>query len=217
MARKLLCRTDFFPYHVYNRSQDRNFYPLDFQGFWNECAKNLCVLSWAFGFHIHAFVLMSNHFHLVVSTPDCNLDDGMRYFQTEISRWIHSQTDSQAFRFGGRYKWSVVRDTRHFQDLIRYVYLNPVRSGLVSQGPDYLWSSLSRQLGLERLDFPLITHDWQSSLPEIESTDFEKWLHQPMDEEQIIKFRLGLRRRIFSLPLRPTAAAKSSQVPAKRD
>jgi hypothetical protein len=50
------------------------------------------------------------------------IDESIRYFQTELSRWIHAQTGLQRFRFSGRYKWSIVNEVRHFYNVYDYIH-----------------------------------------------------------------------------------------------
>lgn len=107
------------------------------------------------GWRIHAWVLMDNHFHWVLETPEPNLVRGMGWFMNALTRRINERNRLWGHLFGGRYKSIVVQSGREQEEpnylgvLIDYVHLNPVRAGLlsISQGQgmiDYPWSSLSK-------------------------------------------------------------------------
>lgn len=86
------------------------------------------------GWRVHAFVLMSNHYHLLVETPQPNLVAGMRWFQTTWTARFNRRHNLCGHLFQGRYKAIVVNpDERHyFVRLSDYIHLNPVRAGMIS-------------------------------------------------------------------------------------
>ena len=98
------------------------------------------------GWRIHAFVLMSNHYHWLVETPEANLVAGMRWFQTTWTARFNRRHRLCGHLFQGRYKAVVVdpAERSHFATLSDYIHLNPVRAGLVGLNDrlvDYRWSS----------------------------------------------------------------------------
>ncbi len=98
------------------------------------------------GWRVHAFVLMTNHYHLLVETPEPNLVAGMRWFQTTYTVRFNRRHRLSGHLFQGRYK-SVVVDPEercYFATLSDYIHLNPVRARMVSLQErlfDYRWSS----------------------------------------------------------------------------
>jgi REP element-mobilizing transposase RayT len=104
------------------------------------------------GWRIHAWVLMSNHYHWLVETPQPNLVEGMRWLQNTYTRRFNHRHTLWGHVFGGRYKAVLVEsdlDSDYFRNLWDYIHLNPVRAGLVDpkEGPalsDYRWSSLAQ-------------------------------------------------------------------------
>ena len=112
------------------------------------------------GWEIRAFVLMGNHYHLVVHTPEANLVDGMRWLQNAYTRYFNTRHRGWGRVFGDRYKAVLVEEAVSFggrgtargdylTTLIDYVHLNPARAGLIRPGKkrsllDYPWSSLAR-------------------------------------------------------------------------
>jgi REP element-mobilizing transposase RayT len=101
------------------------------------------------GWLVHGYVLMGNHYHLVIETPEANLARGMAWFQTTYTARFNARHRMSGHVFGGRYKAVVVdaKDPRYLATLLDYVHLNPVRAGLirVRKGQrllEYPWSSL---------------------------------------------------------------------------
>ena len=97
------------------------------------------------GFRIHAYVLMSNHYHILLETPQANLTAGMGWFQNAYTRRINTRHKLWGHLFGGRYKAVLVEPGNAYWAILDYIHLNPVRAGLVTGGNDmesYAWSSL---------------------------------------------------------------------------
>jgi putative transposase len=113
--------------------------------FGEACAKT--------GWLVHAWVLMSNHYHLVLRTPQANLVAGMRWFQNTYTRRFNVGHKLWGHLFGGRYKAILVESGEfgsgdYLSSLIDYVHLNPIRAktvdGTTQRLLDYPWSSLSK-------------------------------------------------------------------------
>jgi putative transposase len=90
---------------------------------------------------ISAFCLLSNHYHLLVQTPDANLSRCMRHingvYTQRFNRSHH--VDGQLFR--GRYKSILIDADSYLLELIRYIHRNPIDSGIVKDVDKYPWSS----------------------------------------------------------------------------
>ena len=89
---------------------------------------------------------MSNHYHLLVETPEANLVAGMRWFQGTYTTRFNRRHRLSGHLFQGRYKALVVdpEERSHFVTLSDYIHLNPIRARLVSLEErlfDYRWSS----------------------------------------------------------------------------
>lgn len=94
-----------------------------------------------FDWAIHAHCLMSNHYHLLVETPDANLSRGMRQLNGVYTQDFNRTHDRVGHVFQGRYKAVVVEKEASLLELVRYVVLNPVRAGLVGDPGEWPWSS----------------------------------------------------------------------------
>ena len=89
---------------------------------------------------------MTNHYHLLVETPEANLVAGMRWFQTTYTVRFNRRHRLSGHLFQGRYKAVIVdpEEREYFVTLSDYIHLNPVRAGMISLAErlfDYRWSS----------------------------------------------------------------------------
>lgn len=112
------------------------------------------------GWQVFAWVLMDNHYHLVLRTPQANLVEGMQWFQNTFTRRINTRNRVWGHLFGGRYRSILVenegRGGKVWRDYLRtvvdYVHLNPGRAGLVDGKTksirEYRWSSIAQGLAL---------------------------------------------------------------------
>jgi len=102
---------------------------------------------------------MTNHYHLIIETPDGNLAIGMRQLNgvyTQLFNKLHHRT---GHLFQGRYKAILIQKDSHLLEVCRYVVLNPVRAGMVKTPADWKWSSYLATRGKEKPHSSLTT-DW---------------------------------------------------------
>jgi len=112
--------------------------------------KLLAEATKRFGWSISAWVLMTNHFHLVIKTPEPNLSQGMQWLNGSYAIWFNSKHKRWGHLFGSRFNAVLVESEAYFTRLLRYVVLNPVRAGMVARPEAYRWSSYSATVGLEK-------------------------------------------------------------------
>ena len=94
-----------------------------------------------FNWRVHAYCLMTNHYHVLVQTPDANLSQGMRQLNGVWSQQFNRRHGRVGHVFQGRFKAIMVQRESYLLELARYVVLNPVRAGMVNAAQDYPWSS----------------------------------------------------------------------------
>jgi len=88
-----------------------------------------------------AFVLMDNHFHFFLQTPEPNLSAGMHDFIGGHATYFNARHRRSGHLFQGRFKDVLVESEGHWLELSRYIHLNPVRAGLVDRPEQWPWSS----------------------------------------------------------------------------
>jgi len=97
------------------------------------------------GWLIHAFVLMGNHYHLLLETPEPNLVDGMRWLQSTYTQRFNARHKVWGHLFQGRYKALPVDQGEYFRTVADYIHLNPARAHAFDlKGgnlTDFKWSS----------------------------------------------------------------------------
>lgn len=163
---------------------------------WKVFSRHLFFLHHGFHAKIHSFVLMSNHFHFIVSTPDGNVSAMMRYFMTETSREITYLTGRINQTYGGPYYSSLIGSYHYFLHAYKYIYRNPVEAGLSDLAENYKFSSLHSLLGYAHTAFPIVEDDTLFS--DISGT--LNWINQQPDAFHQEAVRKALRRAEFSLP-----------------
>ncbi|USX24432.1 transposase [Oxalobacteraceae bacterium OTU3CINTB1] len=123
---------------------------------WLEEAERMCK---RFHFMVHAFCLMTNHFHLLIETPEGNLGQGMRQLNSAYSQRFNRRHDLAGHVMQGRYHAVLVQKESYLHELARYIVLNPVRAGIVDSPENWEWSSYRAMLS-KRPPPSWLTQDW---------------------------------------------------------
>jgi len=105
---------------------------------WLEIFGEVCK---RFNWICHAYCLMSNHYHVLIETPDANLSKGMRHLNSVYTQRFNRTHGRVGHVFQGRFKAIVVDKDSYLLELSRYVVLNPVRAHMVEHASDWSWSS----------------------------------------------------------------------------
>lgn len=200
MPRSRLIRIRNFPYHVCARANNKEWFHLPLEQMHELFINLLLNLLKRHQIQIHAFVTMSNHFHLALSTPNANLDEVMLYFLREAARRANQASGRINHLFGGPYKWSLIENRRNYAHVIKYIYRNPVQAGICQNVQDYPFSTLPAVHGLVPTRIPISDSifDRRSTL-DLSPGERLNWLNEPyeLDEHRLIQ--LGLRRARFAI------------------
>lgn len=94
-----------------------------------------------YNFLIHCFVLMDNHYHLVIETLRPNLIKIMHGLNSGYTGYFNKKYKRSGHLFQGRYKAIIVDKENYLLELSRYVHLNPLRAKIINKPQDYKWSS----------------------------------------------------------------------------
>jgi putative transposase len=107
----------------------------------------------------HCFVLMQNHFHLVVTTTEANLSKWMHQLKTAYTVYFNRRYQLVGHLFQGRFRSTVIEADKYLLEVSRYLHLNPVRGKVLGDGTpierrdrlrEYRWSSYRGYAGLEK-------------------------------------------------------------------
>lgn len=136
--------------YIFDNSEDKEF-----------ILSLLHEYSKKFSFDIYGYVIMSNHYHLIIKPSDTPLKDIMHRINNKFSREYNKKYKRTGHVFENRYKGILVIDHRYLLSLLRYVHQNPVVANICKRVSDYPWSSdrlyrsNSTQNGIVDIDFIL--------------------------------------------------------------
>jgi REP-associated tyrosine transposase len=130
MPRKLRLEFPGARYHVINRGNYRSdiFGAEGARAAFERC---LFETSEKWDWRLHAFVLMSGHFHLGLGTPQANLVRGMQWLEATFANRFNRFRDEQGHVFQGRYRALIIGDDGALGQVCDYIHLNPARANLV--------------------------------------------------------------------------------------
>jgi len=140
MSRPLRIEYEGAWYHVMNRGRrsDRIFVGPDDYRLFIDLLKEAIEL---WNIQISAYCLMSNHYHLLIHTPQGNLSRCMRHINAVYTQRFNRAHGFDGQLFRGRFKAIVVHGDEYLLQLVRYIHRNPLRAGIVDRLGEYQWSS----------------------------------------------------------------------------
>lgn len=103
-----------------------------------------------YGAVIHAYCLLSNHYHILLETSAGNLSQIMRHINGAYTIYFNIKRKRAGHLFQGRFKAILVEADEYVTELSRYIHLNPVRAGIVARPEEYRWSSYRNFIGQEK-------------------------------------------------------------------
>lgn len=199
MPRKPVERSNSNYYHITARSNNKEFFYLPILNDWDIMTRKLSELQRQHGIKIAAFMLMNNHFHLLLLTPNEDIDRVMYFFMKDVTLEIQKYSGRINKIFGGRYKGSMITSYGQLVNVYKYIYRNPVEVNLSETTESYPYSTLifqyktgmSRSLDIEKI---LPKHAFE----QFEDLDELKWLNQRFERHEANSIRVGLTRSIFA-------------------
>ena len=140
MARPLRIPYEGAFYHVTARGNERKKIFLSRSDY----EKFLSYLTDAlhkYGVILHSYILMANHYHLLVETPKANLSAFMHALNSSYTTYFNLKRNRAGHLFQGRYKAFLIDVDSYLLELSRYLHMNPVRAGITARPGDYPYSS----------------------------------------------------------------------------
>jgi putative transposase len=149
MARQPRLTAPGFPHHVVQRGNNRQEVFRDSA----DCERYLALLtelSASMVTPVHAYVLMPNHVHLLLTpTESHSLGRLMQALGRRYVMWFNRRHTRTGTLWEGRYRACVIESERYLFACSRYIEMNPVRAGLVADPAEYRWSSYAHHVGLQ--------------------------------------------------------------------
>lgn len=144
MARQLRPVLAGIPLHIVQRGANRErcfFSDTDYQVYLSMLREALPLAEC----HLHAYVLMTNHVHLLVSPMrTTSAAELMKRVGERYVRYVNVRLGRCGTLWEGRFRSCLVQEEGYLLVCHRYIELNPVRAGMVAQAKDYPWSSFQR-------------------------------------------------------------------------
>jgi putative transposase len=140
MARLLRIDQEDTFYHVLNRGNERRAIfrdDHDREGFLDRLGR----CSQRFSLGVYAYVLMGNHYHLLVRTSEANLSAAIQWLGVSYSTWHNVRHRRSGHLFQGRFKSFLIAEDAYLYRLLLYIHRNPLRAKIVERLADYPWSS----------------------------------------------------------------------------
>jgi len=157
MARLPRLSVPGYPHHIIQRGNNR-------QAIFSSTADYILLLALLkenaqkFGVAVHAYVLMTNHFHILATPEQLNsLPLMMQAVGRSYVRYFNDAQHRSGTLWEGRYRSTLIQTDRYLLTCMAYLDLNPVRAGLVRQAKEYEWSSHRHYIG-QRADKLITPH-----------------------------------------------------------
>lgn len=172
MPRKPRIEYEGAVYHVISRGdREQNIVHCDKdRRVFVETLNEACLRT---GWLVHAWVLMDNHYHILLETPEPNLVAGMKWFQGTYTTRFNCRNQTKGHLYQGRYKAIPVdtADPEYFKIVSGYIHLNPARAGMLDENnpclEDYAWGSYPAYLN------PKLRPEWIKVEQVLGSLDLE--------------------------------------------
>lgn len=191
MPRRKLIRQSNFPYHVTTRTNGKDWFKIPLSEVWDYAKEAFVYANMKNPINLHCFILMNNHYHLLLTTPNNDIDKFMMHFNRKLSLLIKGHTKKINHKFSNRYNWTIVNNHIYLMNVYRYILQNPLRANIVSNMFDYPYSSVhfSRYEGKQ---FNYSPHFYYK--------DQKVWLETRFGSDFDEVIRRGLRKETFYVP-----------------
>lgn len=153
-----------------------------------------------FNVRLHHVVFMTNHIHLLATPQENNLGQAMSYFLTNLSKYLNFSGNRTNHIFGNRYYPTIISNECHLINVIRYIYQNPVRAGIVNSIDKYPYSSLNFYLKGEFRGIVLEPDSFTKKMFDFGIPGLSSWSEHvgvALNQCDLSMMKKSLKRRIF--------------------
>ncbi|HET9032971.1 MAG TPA: transposase [Dokdonella sp.] len=196
MARPLRLEFAGALYHVTSRGDRREAIfedDADREQFLSVLADVVADFNWI----CHAYCLMTNHYHLLIETPDGNLSKGMRQLNGVFTQASNRRHARSGHLFQGRFKAILVDADSYLLELARYVVLNPVRAGMVRDPGKWPWSSYRAMIGDESAPVWLATDGLLAAFAKRRADARKRYIRFVAEGKGIESIWINLNNQVF--------------------
>lgn len=173
VARPLRIEYEGAVYHVTGRGNEQRkifFTRRDYEKFKEYLAEALEK----YRFFLHGYVLMTNHYHMIIETPEKNLSKIMHHINSSYTTYINIKRKRSGHLLQGRFKSIIVDKDSYLLELSRYLHLNPVRARMAQLPEDYPYSSY-RSYATSHVDTLVTTSTILNMISQVPHTAKEKY------------------------------------------
>ncbi|WP_068546620.1 transposase [Thalassotalea crassostreae] len=191
MVRKLRIAPTNYPQHIYNRGNNKSICFIDASDF-KAFAAFLKKYTNQFDVQLHAWVFMTNHFHLLATPQTENaISKMMQGLGRDYAQYFNFKYNRTGTLWEGRFNSCLVDSESYLLQLYKYIEHNPVRAGMVSNAADYSWSSYQIN-GLGKESTLVCFHEYYLSLGTTKLSRlkaYNQFLEQPLTEFELNNIR----------------------------
>ena len=190
---KAILQSDF-PYHISARCINQEWFNIPMTQAWEIFCNELEHTIRDKKLIVHNFVLMTNHFHMIVSTPEANISQAMQQFMHNTSRKLTRAGNRINESFAGRHYKCILDHPSYYLNAYKYVYRNPVKAKICATVDEYPFSTLQ---WIRKITPPLfsISNDFTY---ENDPAGTLKWLNSSPSDVEWDCVRTALRRQKFA-------------------
>lgn len=141
MPRPLRIKQNDYPYHITTKTNNSAFLLRNKAWVFQIFALIINLAIKKYQIKVKHIVIMGNHYHLVLQTTHANIDKVMQFINSRVARLINKRLKRTGHLWGERYFSTIIEGDEYRKEIMRYIYMNPVRADIVKDPADYLFSS----------------------------------------------------------------------------
>ena len=182
-----------FPYNISARCINKEWFQIPMDVVWEIFCEELNRTHKEYEMQIHSFVLMSNHFHLIATTPMANVSQCMHQFMHRTSRRLTREGNRINETYAGRHFKCILQHNNYYLNAYKYNYRNPVAAGLCESAENYKYSTLQGLISPAKQKIKIIEDSTFLTNPE----GTLEWINTSPRQELVEGFKFGLKHQFF--------------------